>query len=136
MLSPSSQPRHKRYSIRWQARLDSETHANLLELAQGLHRKQAQILRYVMLWGVDHPDAQTFFCPRPDRIHLVHMLVEPALSQRVQEAAALHGASWRAGETARRSHELGHYQTLLGKSADAALYVIVTFVLGDFRAAL
>jgi predicted transcriptional regulator len=129
MPPPPSQPRHKRYSVRWQARLDPETLAKLLEMAQALHRKRAQILRYVMAWGLDHPHAWTFDRQRPDRTHLVHILVEPALWQRVQEAAALHGASvsawlrmvmrqilredfpasWRAGETAPRSHESGHY---------------------------
>ena len=67
---------------------------------------------------------------RPDRTHLLHMLVEPELFQRVQQAAAIHAASvaaWlrlamrhitredfpasgRAGERGSRSHESGHYR--------------------------
>jgi hypothetical protein len=93
-------------------------------------RKQAQILRYVMAWGLDHPHAWTRDRQRPDRTHPVHMLVEPALWQQVQGAVALKGvsvaawvrqvmrnvtiadfpASWRAGKTAPRSHESGHYR--------------------------
>jgi predicted HicB family RNase H-like nuclease len=128
MPSLPSQPRHRRYSVRCQARLDDETHAKLQELVQALYRKQAQILRYVMAWGLDHPHAWRLNRQHPDRTHLVHMLIDPELCQRVQDAAATHGvsiaawvrqamrhiaredfpASWRAGETSRRSHESGH----------------------------
>jgi predicted transcriptional regulator len=130
MLSPRSQPRHKRYSARWQVRLDPETHAKLQELTKALHRKRAQILRYVMVWGLDHPQARTPNRQPPEGTHLVHMLAEPALLQQVREAAALQGdsvaawvrqamrqvtledfpASWLAGEMASRSHDSGHYQ--------------------------
>jgi predicted DNA-binding protein len=130
MPSHPFQPRHKRYSVRWQARLDPETHAKLQELTQTLHRKQAQILRYVMVWGLDPVQIWKPNHQRSDRTHLVHMLVDPELFQQVQTAAETHGvavaawvrlamqhitledfpASWRAGETAPRSHESGHYQ--------------------------
>jgi hypothetical protein len=42
------QPRHVRYSVRHQARLDAETHVKLEELAAAFHRKRSAILRSVM----------------------------------------------------------------------------------------
>jgi len=67
----------------------------------------------------------------PPSVHLVPMLVEPALLQQVQVAAAIHGAnvaawerhamrqvtredfppSWRAGEMVPWSHDSGSYGT-------------------------
>src|SRR5215475_12797311 len=93
MPSPPSLPRHKRYSVRWQARLDPETHVKLHELEKALHRKRAQILRYVMTWGLDHPHAWTPDHQPPDHTRLVPILVEPTLWQQVQEVAAPHSTS-------------------------------------------
>jgi hypothetical protein len=42
------QPRHIRYSVRYQARLDAETAARLEALAARFHRTRAQVLRHVM----------------------------------------------------------------------------------------
>jgi hypothetical protein len=58
MMTPPrvSYPRHVRYSVRHQARLDAETHAKLEELADAFRRKRAAILRFVMQWG-GRPDA-------------------------------------------------------------------------------
>jgi hypothetical protein len=126
---PETRPRHRRYSVRRQARLDAETHAKLEELAHTFHRKRAQILRYVMQWALAHTQGWTVDPSIPDRPHLVHMLVDPELLQQVQAAAAAHGAgvaawlrqairqvvledfppSWRAEETAVRSHDSGYY---------------------------
>jgi hypothetical protein len=40
------QPRQRRYSIRYQARLEAETMTTLEELAGTFHRKRGQILRH------------------------------------------------------------------------------------------
>jgi predicted DNA-binding protein len=128
---PEPRPRHRRYSVRRQARLDAETHAKLEELAHTFHRKRAQILRYVMQWALTHTQGWTVDPSTPDRPHLVHMLVDPELLRQVQAAAAAHGAdvaawerhamrqiayedfpaSWRAVETTPRSHDSGYYGT-------------------------
>jgi hypothetical protein len=83
-----------------------------------------------MASGLDYPDRWTPDRQHPDSTHLVHMLIDAELFQRVQDAAAAHGASvaawlrlamrhitledfpasWRVGETSPRSHESGHYQ--------------------------
>jgi predicted transcriptional regulator len=42
------QPRSRRDSARYQARLDEETYAKLQKLAKTFHRKRAPIPRYVM----------------------------------------------------------------------------------------
>jgi predicted DNA-binding protein len=138
MPSHDAQPRHRRYSVRWQARLDSETHGKLQALAQRFHRKHAQILRYVMAWGLDNPNAWTADCQPPDRTHLVPMLIDPELCQRVQDAAAAHGSSvaawvrqamrhitvedfrssWRAGEKLSRSHDSGYFRRKFGLRLD------------------
>jgi predicted transcriptional regulator len=106
-------------------------HAKLEELARTFRRKRATILRYVMQWRLALTDGWTIDSSIPDRPHLVHMLVDPDLLQQVQAAAAAHGAdvaawerhamrqvtrddfppSWRAGETAPRSHDSGYYGT-------------------------
>jgi hypothetical protein len=59
MPSLTPQPRHRRYTVRWQARLDAEAHAKLQELAQDFHRKRAQILRHVMPWALARTHAWT-----------------------------------------------------------------------------
>ena len=136
MPSTPSQPRHKRFSIRWQARLDPDTYAKLHELAQRLHRKQAQILRHVMMWALDHPHTWSPDHQRPDSTRLVHMLIDPELCQRVQDVAggqSVSVAAWvrqamrhmtredfpasgRAGGLSRRSHESGrNRRCLLGR---------------------
>jgi predicted DNA-binding protein len=128
---PEPQPRHRRYSVRHQARLDAETHAKLEVLANSFHRKRAAILRYVMDWGLAHTRAWTIDSSMPDRPHFTHMLVEPDVLQHVQDAAEVHGVtvaawlrhalrqvtvndfppSWRAEPTATRSHDSGYYGT-------------------------
>jgi predicted transcriptional regulator len=127
---PEPQPRRRRYSVRHQVRLDAVTHAKLEALTKTFHRKRAQILRYVMQWGLAHTSGWTVDPSIPSRPHLVHMLVEPDLLQQVQDAADAHAvsvaawlcqavrqvtpedfpASWRAGDIASRSHESGYYQ--------------------------
>jgi predicted HicB family RNase H-like nuclease len=130
MPSSPSQPRHKRYSARWQARLDPETHAKLQELGQTFHRKQAPILRHVMQWALAHTNGWVVDRSIPAAPHPVTVLVNPALLQRVQAAAATQGvsvaawvrqamrqvtredfpASWRAGDAVPRDHDSGRYQ--------------------------
>jgi predicted transcriptional regulator len=125
------QPRQRRYSVRCQARLDTETNAKLEELVSALHRKRAAILRHVMQWGLAHTRGWRVDPSTPERPQLVHMLVAPELYQQVQDAAAAHGvsvaawlrhalrqktpedfpASWRAGDTGPRSHESGYYHS-------------------------
>jgi hypothetical protein len=90
---PETRPRHRRYRVRRQARLDTETHAKLEALAHTFHRKRAQILRYVMQWGLTHTTGWTVDPSSPDRAHLVHMLVNSELLQEVQDAADAHGTS-------------------------------------------
>ena len=88
MTAPQEpEPRRQRYSVRYQVRLDAETGTKLTELAIGLHRKRAAILRYVMQWGLTHTHEWTIAPSIPARPHLVHMLVEPERLQQVQEAA-------------------------------------------------
>ncbi len=132
MNSPQA-PKHcrRRYSVRHQARLDAETQAKLEELVAAFHRKRSAILRHVMQWGLTQTQKWTVDPSTPDRPHLVHMLVDPELLRQVQAAAAAHGtdvaawerhamrqiayedfpASWRAVETAPRSHDSGYYGT-------------------------
>jgi len=129
----SSEPqlRHVRYSARLQARLDAERQAKLEELTKIFHRKRAPILRYVMQWGIGHSGRWTIDPSTPTAPCLVPLLVEPALLQQVQDAAAAHGvsaaawlrqamrhitledflASWRVGEKPSRSHDSGYYGT-------------------------
>jgi predicted DNA-binding protein len=123
---PETRPRHRRHSVRRQARLDAETHAKLAALTRTFHRTRAQILRSVMHWGLAHTQPWTVDLSIPERPYLVPLLVAPELLPQVQAADA-HGASvaawlrhamrqvtcddfppsWRAGETATRSHESG-----------------------------
>jgi hypothetical protein len=51
--TPGAQgPRHRRDRVRYQARLDAETHAKLQDLTTAFHRKRSAILRFVMDWGL------------------------------------------------------------------------------------
>jgi hypothetical protein len=90
---PELRPRHRRYSVRRQARLDAETYAKLEALALTFRQKRAAILRYVMQWGLAHTTGWTIDASIPDRLHLVRMLVEPGLFQQVQDTADAHGVS-------------------------------------------
>jgi hypothetical protein len=138
MPAPTSQPRHRRYSVRWQARLDAETHATREVLAQTLQRKRGSILRYVMQWGLTYTQRWTIDPSIPDRPRLVHMLVSPELGQQVHDAAAAHGvsvaawvrhamrqvtledfpASWHVRETTSRSHGSGYFHRTFGLRLD------------------
>jgi predicted transcriptional regulator len=124
-------PRRRRYTARYQARPDDETHATLENLTKTLHRKRGQILRHVIQWGLSHSGSWTIDEPIPMSTQPVPVLLEPALQQRVQDASAAHRvstaawirqamrrialeefpASWRAEETTPRSHESGYYGT-------------------------
>jgi hypothetical protein len=141
---PEPQPHQRRYSVRCQARLDTETHAKLEELVSALHRKQAAILRHAMQWGLSHTEGWTVDVSIPDRPHLVHLLVAPDLLRQVQEAAAAHGvsvaawlrqamrqvtpadfpASWRAGDIATRSHDSGYYHRRFMLRLDGATQLL------------
>ena len=123
------QPRHVRYSVRHQARLDGSTSAKLEELANICHRKRSAILRVVMQWGLRHSEGWAVDRSPVVAVPPVPVLLPPAVLQPVQGAAAVHGASvaawvreamrrvtrddfpasWRAGETAPRSHDSGQY---------------------------
>jgi hypothetical protein len=136
---PETRPRHRRYSVRRQARLDAETHAELEELAYTSHPKRAAILRFVMQWGLTRTQGWTVDRIIPASVHLVPLLVEPAMLQQVQAAANAHGAdvaawerhamrqvtpedfpaSWRLGDTTRRSHESGYDHRKFGLRLDA-----------------
>jgi predicted transcriptional regulator len=124
------QPRHVRDRVRYQARLDAETHAKLEELAAAFHRKRSAILRHAMPWGLTQTRGWTVDRAVPGTVRTVGMLLEPELLQQVQEAAAVHGAtiaawlrqamrrvtiedfpkSWRAEEIVIRSHDSGYDQ--------------------------
>jgi predicted transcriptional regulator len=124
------QPRHVRDRVRYQARLDAETHAKLEELAAAFHRKRSAILRHTMPWGLTQTRGWTVDRAVPGTVRTVGMLLDPELLQQVQEAAAVHGAtiaawlrqamrrvtiedfpkSWRAEEIVIRSHDSGYYQ--------------------------
>jgi predicted transcriptional regulator len=143
-------PRHVRYSVRYQARLDAETSAKLEELAKIFHRKRSVILRVAMGWGLTHMREWTGDQSIPASVQVVHVLVEPALMQQVQVAAdhqrismatwmreAMRRitpddfpASWRAGETAVRSHESGYYdrkfQVRLNEATSRKLETLTT----------
>jgi hypothetical protein len=116
-----------------------ETHATLEELVSMLHRKRAATPRYVMQWGLVHTTEWIIDASIPDRPYLVHLLVDSELLQRVREAANAHGvsiaawlrhamrqvtpeefpASWRAEDSATRSHESGNYGRKFGMRLDA-----------------
>jgi predicted DNA-binding protein len=92
-LPSEPHPRPRRYSARYQARLNSETAAKLEDLAKTFRRKFGPILRYVMQWGIRRSVSWSIDQSIPAKVHLVPLLVEPELLQHVQEAAAAHGAS-------------------------------------------
>jgi hypothetical protein len=132
-MIPSQEPqsRHRRYSARYQARLDAEAHGKLADLVRTFHRKRGQILRHVMQWGIARSRDWIVDQSIPVSSYLVPTLLEPTLRQQVQDAAAAHGvsaaawlrhamhqvtledfpASWRAGEMVPRSHESCLYGT-------------------------
>jgi predicted DNA-binding protein len=139
MSSPAElQPRQRRYSARYQARLDPETLAKLEALASACHRKRSAILRFVMQWGLRHSEGWTVDRPPVAAVPPVPVLLEPTLLQPVQVAAAADGvsvaawlreamrrvtaddfpASWRTGERAGRSHESGYYHRKFGLRLD------------------
>jgi predicted transcriptional regulator len=137
-LPPEPQPRQHRYRVRHQARLDAKTSATLEALANTSHRKRAAILRYVMDWGLARTQRWTINTLISDHPHLVHMLIEPDLTRQVQTAADSHGAtmaswlrqamrqvtrddfppSWRAGDSAPRSHESDYFYRKFGLRLD------------------
>jgi predicted transcriptional regulator len=90
------QPRHVHYRVRYQARLDAETHAKLEELAAAFHRKRSAILRSVMQWGLTQIRGWTVDMAAPGTVRMVGMLLEPELLLQVQKAAAVHSASMAA----------------------------------------
>jgi hypothetical protein len=122
-------PRHVRYSVRHQARLDEETHVKLEELTAAFRRKRAAILRYIMQWGITHSKGWTIDQSISASTHPVPLLLEPELAQQVCHAAAIHGVSiaawlrhavrqitrddfptsWHTQETFVRSHDSGYY---------------------------
>jgi predicted transcriptional regulator len=132
------QPRHRRDSIRYHARLDAETEATLEALATTLHRMRAALLRYVMQWGLAHTDKWIIHLSTPARPHLVHLLVDPERLQQAQGAAEAHGVtmtawvrhamrqvtredfppSWRAGDIAMRLHDSGYFNRKFGLRLD------------------
>jgi hypothetical protein len=138
MPSPLFRPRHRQYSVWWQARLEAETHTKLAVLTKTFHPKRAQILRHVMQWAFAHTRGWTVDQSPPDHPHLVPILVEPELCQQVQGAAAALGAgvgawvrqtmrqvtpedfppSWRGGNSAARSHESGYFRRKFGLCLD------------------
>jgi predicted transcriptional regulator len=125
-----SQPRTRRSSVRYQARLDAETHTKLEELARTFHRKRSAILRSVMPWELTQTRGWTVDMAVPGTVCTLSLLLEPELLQQVQEAAAVHRStvaawlrqamrqiardafpdSWRAGEPTARSHDSRPYQ--------------------------
>jgi hypothetical protein len=92
------QPRQRCYSTRLQARLDADTHAKLEALASACHRKRSAIERFVMQWGLTQTQGWTLDRVIPASVHLVPLLVEPAMLQQVQAAAKAHGADVAAWE--------------------------------------
>jgi hypothetical protein len=60
------QPRHVRDRVRYQARLEAETHAKLEELAAAFHRKRSAILRHAMPWGLTQTRGWTVDRAVPD----------------------------------------------------------------------
>jgi hypothetical protein len=141
MMTPPRMPypRHVRYSVRHQARLDAETHAKLEAFASTFHRKRSAILRFVLRWELTHTQGGAVEQSIPGTVPPVPVLLEPELHQQVQHAAAAHGvsmaawlreatrritagdypASCRTGERAGRSHESSYYDRKFGLWLDA-----------------
>jgi predicted DNA-binding protein len=86
-------PRQRRSSARYQARLDAETSAKLAELVCTFHRTHSAILRFAMQWGLTQTQGWTIDQSIPATVQTVAMLLEPKLLQQMQDAAAAHGAS-------------------------------------------
>ena len=86
-------PRQRRYRARLQARLDAETHAKLEELTAAFHRKGSAILRHMLSWGLTQAQGWTFDRGFTTTVHLVPILLEPALLQQVQDSARVHGTT-------------------------------------------
>jgi hypothetical protein len=80
----ASHPRHVRYSVRYQARLDFETRAKLEKLATAFHRKRSAILRWVMQWGLSRAERWSMDMAIPGTTHTLSILLEPALLRQVQ----------------------------------------------------
>jgi hypothetical protein len=94
---PSNQgPRQRRYTVRFQARLNAETSAKLEDLARTFHRKRSAILRCVMQWGLRHSTGWTIDRSPVVAVPPVPVLLEPDLLQHVQDTAAAHGMSMAA----------------------------------------
>lgn len=143
------QPRYVRDRVRYQARLDAETHAKLEELAAAFHRKRSAILRHAMPWGLTQTRGWTVDRAVPGTVRTVGMRLEPELLQQVQEAAATHGAtvaawarqmlrevriddfpeSWRVDQIDVRSHDSQTYRQRfmlrLGESTSQKLQHLV-----------
>jgi hypothetical protein len=94
MAAPrGSQPRTRRYSARYQARLDAATYAKLEDLAPTFHRKHSAILRSVMQWRLTQTRGWSVEMAVTGTGHTLGVLLEPELLQQVQGAAEAHGAS-------------------------------------------
>jgi predicted transcriptional regulator len=118
-----------RHSARYEARLDTETHAKLEDFARTFHRKRSAVLRCVMQWGLTQTQGWTVDTAVPGTVHTLSLLLELELLQQVQEAASAQGAtvaawvrqvmrevrsddfpaSWRAGVVVGRSHDSQTY---------------------------
>jgi hypothetical protein len=91
-----SHQRDLRDSVRYQARLDAETHAKLQELAATCHRTRAAVLRHILQWGLPQTHSWTIDGTPPVTRHTLQLLLDPTLLQQVQEAAAAHGTRMAA----------------------------------------
>jgi hypothetical protein len=87
------QTRDVRYSARYEARIDAETHAQLTTLAATFHRKRSAIVRSVMQWGLAQTRGWTVDVTIPGMVYKLSPLLEPDLLQQVQAAAAAQGVS-------------------------------------------
>jgi predicted transcriptional regulator len=80
-------------SVRYEARLDAETHAKVEGLAHTLHRTCAAVLRHVLQWGLTDTHGWTIERTEPATVRTLHVLLDPALLQQVQAAARAQGTS-------------------------------------------
>src|SRR5262245_37127490 len=98
MTSPQgSHQRDVRDRVRYQARLDAETHTKLEELASSCHRTRGAVLRHILQWGLTQTHGWIIDTSPPVTRYTLHLLLDPTLLQQVQEAAAAHGtrmAAW------------------------------------------
>jgi hypothetical protein len=102
-MTPSRplQPRHVRYSVRHQARLDASKLAKLEELASTFHCERSAILRFVMQWGLRHSKEWTIDQSIPTRKFQLHQggpkkNAENLLIIRDQALAAPYTHNWQA----------------------------------------